>query len=91
LKIEEHILVKFYPEDTAAFPSDWKPNLDLDNFNDHIKQRPAFASTVISVPHHLALYTSSHLTAEVRAQFLARSFGILLRQMELGHVFPKLL
>jgi hypothetical protein len=76
---------------TAAFPSVLNPILDLCNFNDHFKQRPAFASAVMDFPHYLALYTSSPLTAEEGAQFLTRSFGVLLGEVGLGEVSLKVL
>jgi len=56
-----------------------------------IEQRPALASEVKGVPHHLALYTSSPLTAEVEAQFLTRSFGMLLGEVGMEEVFLKVL
>jgi len=57
----------------------------------NVKQRPTFACAVKGLPHHLALYTSSLLTAEVGAQFLTRSFGMLLGEVGMGEVFLKVL
>jgi hypothetical protein len=72
LETAECVFIKFGIGKTEEFPSNLNPDLDIDNFNDHFKQRPAFASAVMDV-RIIWHFFPSLLTAEFEVQFLASS------------------